>query len=82
MNHFIFSLIFVFILDALFLCNFYLFIYFNVFFFCRKAQEQDKKVVVAGCVPQAQPRMDYLKSLSIIGVISIFLQFLLPLLTS
>lgn len=34
----------------------------------RKAQEQDKKVVVAGCVPQAQPRMDYLKGLSIIGV--------------
>lgn len=38
--------------------------------FClhRKAQEQQKKVVVAGCVPQAQPRMDYLKGLSIIGV--------------
>ncbi|XP_068179865.1 threonylcarbamoyladenosine tRNA methylthiotransferase [Antennarius striatus] len=34
----------------------------------RKAQDQDKKVVVAGCVPQAQPRMDYLKGLSIIGV--------------
>ncbi|KAI7807089.1 putative threonylcarbamoyladenosine tRNA methylthiotransferase-like, partial [Triplophysa rosa] len=34
----------------------------------RKAQEQDKKVVLAGCVPQAQPRMDYLKGLSIIGV--------------
>ncbi|XP_013869704.1 threonylcarbamoyladenosine tRNA methylthiotransferase [Austrofundulus limnaeus] len=34
----------------------------------RKAQEQQKKVVVAGCVPQAQPRMDYLKTLSIIGV--------------
>ncbi|XP_051999451.1 threonylcarbamoyladenosine tRNA methylthiotransferase-like [Xyrauchen texanus] len=33
-----------------------------------KAQEQNKKVVVAGCVPQAQPRMDYLKGLSIIGV--------------
>ncbi|KAG7229381.1 hypothetical protein INR49_012772 [Caranx melampygus] len=33
-----------------------------------KAQEQQKKVVVAGCVPQAQPRMDYLKGLSIIGV--------------
>lgn len=25
-------------------------------------------MVVAGCVPQAQPRMDYLKGLSIIGV--------------
>ncbi|XP_028673117.2 threonylcarbamoyladenosine tRNA methylthiotransferase [Erpetoichthys calabaricus] len=34
----------------------------------RKAEEQNKKVVVAGCVPQAQPRMDYLKNLSIIGV--------------
>ncbi|XP_048039518.1 threonylcarbamoyladenosine tRNA methylthiotransferase isoform X1 [Megalobrama amblycephala] len=34
----------------------------------KKAQEQNKKVVVAGCVPQAQPRMDYLKDLSIIGV--------------
>ncbi|KAK6491616.1 threonylcarbamoyladenosine tRNA methylthiotransferase [Huso huso] len=34
----------------------------------KKAQEQDKKVVVAGCVPQAQPRMEYLKGLSIIGV--------------
>ncbi|KAA0702909.1 Threonylcarbamoyladenosine tRNA methylthiotransferase [Triplophysa tibetana] len=37
-------------------------------FTLRKAQEQDKKVVLAGCVPQAQPRMDYLKGLSIIGV--------------
>uniref|UniRef100_A0A673CUP3 tRNA-t(6)A37 methylthiotransferase n=1 Tax=Sphaeramia orbicularis TaxID=375764 RepID=A0A673CUP3_9TELE len=34
----------------------------------KKAQEQQKKVVVAGCVPQAQPRMEYLKGLSIIGV--------------
>lgn len=34
----------------------------------RKAQEQNKKVVLAGCVPQAQPRMDYIKDLSIIGV--------------
>ncbi|MEE6464812.1 hypothetical protein FKM82_006368 [Ascaphus truei] len=34
----------------------------------RKAQEQDKKVVLAGCVPQAQPRQEYLKGLSIIGV--------------
>ncbi|XP_042188360.1 threonylcarbamoyladenosine tRNA methylthiotransferase [Callorhinchus milii] len=34
----------------------------------QKAQEQRKKVVVAGCVPQAQPRMDYIKGLSIIGV--------------
>uniref|UniRef100_A0A671SJU8 tRNA-t(6)A37 methylthiotransferase n=1 Tax=Sinocyclocheilus anshuiensis TaxID=1608454 RepID=A0A671SJU8_9TELE len=34
----------------------------------KKAQEQNKKVVVAGCVPQAQPRTEYLKDLSIIGV--------------
>ncbi|XP_036393773.1 threonylcarbamoyladenosine tRNA methylthiotransferase [Megalops cyprinoides] len=34
----------------------------------KKAREQEKVVVVAGCVPQAQPRMDYLKGLSIIGV--------------
>ncbi|XP_078098040.1 threonylcarbamoyladenosine tRNA methylthiotransferase isoform X1 [Mustelus asterias] len=34
----------------------------------KRAQEQNKKVVVAGCVPQAQPRMDYIKGLSIIGV--------------
>ncbi|NWR86371.1 CDKAL methylthiotransferase, partial [Furnarius figulus] len=34
----------------------------------KKAQEGNKKVVVAGCVPQAQPRQDYLKGLSIIGV--------------
>ncbi|XP_009636195.2 threonylcarbamoyladenosine tRNA methylthiotransferase [Egretta garzetta] len=33
----------------------------------RKAQEGKKKVVLAGCVPQAQPRQDYLKGLSIIG---------------
>ncbi|XP_025936169.1 threonylcarbamoyladenosine tRNA methylthiotransferase-like, partial [Apteryx rowi] len=33
-----------------------------------KAQEGNKKVVLAGCVPQAQPRQDYLKGLSIIGV--------------
>nr|XP_015213213.1 PREDICTED: threonylcarbamoyladenosine tRNA methylthiotransferase isoform X1 [Lepisosteus oculatus] len=34
----------------------------------KKAKEQNKKVVVAGCVPQAQPRMEYLKGLSVIGV--------------
>ncbi|EGV99226.1 CDK5 regulatory subunit-associated protein 1-like 1 [Cricetulus griseus] len=33
----------------------------------RKAQEENKKIVLAGCVPQAQPRQDYLKGLSIIG---------------
>ncbi|NXG46310.1 CDKAL methylthiotransferase, partial [Psilopogon haemacephalus] len=34
----------------------------------KKAQEGKKKVVLAGCVPQAQPRQDYMKGLSIIGV--------------
>ncbi|XP_053323598.1 threonylcarbamoyladenosine tRNA methylthiotransferase [Spea bombifrons] len=34
----------------------------------KKAQEHDKKVVLAGCVPQAQPRQEYMKGLSIIGV--------------
>ncbi|XP_075389475.1 threonylcarbamoyladenosine tRNA methylthiotransferase [Tenrec ecaudatus] len=34
----------------------------------KKAQEENKKVVLAGCVPQAQPRQDYLRGLSIIGV--------------
>ncbi|XP_029446615.1 threonylcarbamoyladenosine tRNA methylthiotransferase [Rhinatrema bivittatum] len=34
----------------------------------RKAQDEHKKVVLAGCVPQAQPRQEYMKGLSIIGV--------------
>ncbi|XP_038302074.1 threonylcarbamoyladenosine tRNA methylthiotransferase isoform X1 [Canis lupus baileyi] len=34
----------------------------------KKAQEENKKIVLAGCVPQAQPRQDYFKGLSIIGV--------------
>ncbi|XP_066862783.1 threonylcarbamoyladenosine tRNA methylthiotransferase isoform X3 [Kogia breviceps] len=34
----------------------------------KKAQEENKKIVLAGCVPQAQPRQDYLKGLSVIGV--------------
>ncbi|NWZ62031.1 CDKAL methylthiotransferase, partial [Acrocephalus arundinaceus] len=34
----------------------------------KKAQEEKKKIVLAGCVPQAQPRQEYLKGLSIIGV--------------
>lgn len=34
----------------------------------KKAQEENKKLVLAGCVPQAQPRQDYLKGLSILGV--------------
>ncbi|CAH1240791.1 threonylcarbamoyladenosine tRNA methylthiotransferase-like isoform X2 [Branchiostoma lanceolatum] len=33
-----------------------------------RAQKDDKKVVVAGCVPQGQPRSKYLKGLSVIGV--------------
>ncbi|XP_035697378.1 threonylcarbamoyladenosine tRNA methylthiotransferase-like [Branchiostoma floridae] len=33
-----------------------------------RAQTEDKKVVVAGCVPQGQPRAKYLKGLSVIGV--------------
>lgn len=54
------------------LCYLMILISSSVFFFpnvsYRKAQDQQKKVVLAGCVPQAQPRMDYLKGLSIIGV--------------
>lgn len=34
----------------------------------KKAREEKKKVVLAGCVPQAQPRQDYMQGLSIIGV--------------
>ncbi|XP_036893864.1 threonylcarbamoyladenosine tRNA methylthiotransferase [Sturnira hondurensis] len=34
----------------------------------KKAQQENKKIVLAGCVPQAQPRQDYLKGLSVIGV--------------
>ncbi|CAH2284457.1 threonylcarbamoyladenosine tRNA methylthiotransferase [Pelobates cultripes] len=34
----------------------------------KKAQDDDKKIVLAGCVPQAQPRQEYMKGLSIIGV--------------
>uniref|UniRef100_A0A1W7RII8 tRNA-t(6)A37 methylthiotransferase n=1 Tax=Agkistrodon contortrix contortrix TaxID=8713 RepID=A0A1W7RII8_AGKCO len=34
----------------------------------KKAREGKKKIVLAGCVPQAQPRQDYLHGLSIIGV--------------
>ncbi|KAE8598060.1 hypothetical protein XENTR_v10016706 [Xenopus tropicalis] len=34
----------------------------------KKAQEANKKVVLSGCVPQAQPRQEYMKGLSIIGV--------------
>ncbi|XP_019496045.1 PREDICTED: threonylcarbamoyladenosine tRNA methylthiotransferase isoform X4 [Hipposideros armiger] len=34
----------------------------------KKAQEENKKLVLAGCVPQAQPRQDYLKGLSVLGV--------------
>ncbi|XP_064605868.1 threonylcarbamoyladenosine tRNA methylthiotransferase-like [Liolophura sinensis] len=34
----------------------------------KKAQEMRKHVVLAGCVPQGQPKADYVKGLSIIGV--------------
>ncbi|XP_061196198.1 threonylcarbamoyladenosine tRNA methylthiotransferase-like [Saccostrea echinata] len=34
----------------------------------KKAREKQKKIVVAGCVPQGQPRADYLQGLSVIGV--------------
>lgn len=34
----------------------------------KKAQQENKKVVLAGCVPQAQPRIEYIRGLSIIGV--------------
>ncbi|XP_022319291.2 threonylcarbamoyladenosine tRNA methylthiotransferase-like [Crassostrea virginica] len=34
----------------------------------KKAREKEKKIVVAGCVPQGQPRADYLQGLSVIGV--------------
>lgn len=34
----------------------------------RKAQETGKYVVVAGCVPQGQPKMEFIKGLSVIGV--------------
>jgi len=33
-----------------------------------EAQEKGKPIVVAGCVPQGQPKSDFLKGLSIIGV--------------
>ena len=32
------------------------------------ARQQGKQLVVAGCVPQAQPRMEYLKGVSVVGV--------------
>uniref|UniRef100_A0A8C4NF63 tRNA-t(6)A37 methylthiotransferase n=1 Tax=Eptatretus burgeri TaxID=7764 RepID=A0A8C4NF63_EPTBU len=34
----------------------------------RHALARNKKVVVAGCVPQAQPQLGYIKGLSVIGV--------------
>ena len=35
----------------------------------KKAQELDKRLVVAGCVPQGQPRHQIIKGISVIGVI-------------
>ncbi|XP_064624672.1 threonylcarbamoyladenosine tRNA methylthiotransferase-like [Lineus longissimus] len=34
----------------------------------QKAKDMGKEVVVAGCVPQGQPKADYLQGLSVIGV--------------
>lgn len=34
----------------------------------KKARELNKHIVVAGCVPQGQPKSDYLQGLSVIGV--------------
>ena len=34
----------------------------------RKAQELDKHLVVAGCVPQGQPKHQSIKGISVIGV--------------
>jgi len=34
----------------------------------KKAQQLNKYVVVAGCVPQGQPRGEYIKGLSVVGV--------------
>ena len=37
----------------------------------KKAQELDKHLVVAGCVPQGQPKHQIIKGISVIGVIII-----------
>lgn len=37
----------------------------------RKAQDMGKYVVVAGCVPQGQPKSEFIKGLSVIGVSNI-----------
>lgn len=34
----------------------------------KKAKEKNKYLVVAGCVPQGQPRQDAIKGVSIVGV--------------
>ena len=39
----------------------------------KKAQELDKHLVVAGCVPQGQPRHQIIKGISVIGVTIIIL---------
>ncbi|XP_002738926.1 threonylcarbamoyladenosine tRNA methylthiotransferase-like [Saccoglossus kowalevskii] len=33
-----------------------------------KAREQNKYMVLAGCVPQAQPKLDYINGVSVVGV--------------
>ena len=39
----------------------------------KKAQELDKHLVVAGCVPQGQPKHQIIKGISVIGVIILIL---------
>ena len=34
----------------------------------KKAQQLGKYIVVAGCVPQGQPRAEFIKGLSVVGV--------------
>ena len=40
----------------------------------KKAQELDKHLVVAGCVPQGQPKHQIIKGISVIGVIILFIK--------
>jgi len=39
----------------------------------KRAQELDKHLVVAGCVPQGQPRHQSIKGISVIGVSKLYL---------
>ena len=38
----------------------------------KKAQELDKHLVVAGCVPQGQPKHQSIKGISVIGVRTLY----------